>query len=508
MRAEQLRVLNELGQGLLAADSCEETFHLVRIALSALMPLDLLQVYQETAPPGGTMEWRLRSGSDAHLHLDLTMLEHHPGGPLLPEELRALVGAGQSDELCQSHVLLPMRESKRLYGYILIGTRLGGELPQELLRTIETVAGQTTLWINSHARQLRERAQTQYLEAVFARSSDAILMMSAGRIARANPSAIELLGTPEALLVGKSVEEVLHFLPLELAIESDAGVRRIETPGGVKDVQIFTSASPLGQEPSSILTLRDVTVQRELDRAKASFVSMVSHELRTPLNSVLGFSDVLLSGAAGSLTEHQEEFLGHIRSSSRHLVQLVNDILDLSRLDAGAFTLGLGPVLPSNLAQQVVGELSALAVEAKVQLTLDTAPDVPMIQGDGRRIEQVLINLTANALKFTPDGGSVHVSVTAVEGEVVFAVEDDGPGIPPEEHERIFERFYQPVAAPRLATKGSGLGLTIAKRLVEQHHGRIWLTSEVGCGSKFYFALPVKPTKRARGSSHRRERAL
>jgi signal transduction histidine kinase len=218
---------------------------------------------------------------------------------------------------------------------------------------------------------------------------------------------------------------------------------------------------------------------------------MVSHELRTPLNSVLGFADILLTGSPGGLNETQCEFLGHISSSSRHLVQLVNDILDLSRMDTGHFTLSLGPMIPGLPARQVVSALSSLAPEAEVELSAEIEPGVPLVRADGRRVEQVLINLVGNALRFTPAGGSVHIAVFADETGVVYRVADTGPGIAPEEHEKIWERFYQPTVAPRLATKGSGLGLTIARSLVEAHGGEIWMESEPGKGSAFSFRLPL-----------------
>lgn len=197
------------------------------------------------------------------------------------------------------------------------------------------------------------------------------------------------------------------------------------------------------------------------------------------------------------MSDREIEYLEHIRTSSRRLVQLVNDILDLARMDAGRFHLSTGPMLPGDIARQVVAELSEMARGAGVALQADVPDSGAAINGDARRVEQVLINIVGNALKVTPSGGRVTVRVEYLGTEVQFSVEDTGPGIPEDEHERIFERFYQPVAARGLeATTGSGLGLTIARQLVEAHQGRMWLESEVGRGSVFYFTLPATRERR------------
>jgi signal transduction histidine kinase len=330
------------------------------------------------------------------------------------------------------------------------------------------------------------------LEALFSLSSDAILLLSDGCVARANGAALRLLGIGEEACVGMHRDSLLRLSELATP-PGETPVYSLEAVGTTHEVELTTQVIESDGVTYSILTLRDVTHRRDLERAKTNFISMVSHELRTPLNSVLGFSDILLTGAPGGLNDVQREFLGHIKASSERLVQLVNDILDLSRMDAGHFRLSLGPMTPGLPVRQVVAALSGLARDAGVELTVEVAPGLPTVRADGRRVEQVLINLVGNALRFTPSGGSVSLRVVLDETDskaVVYTVSDTGPGIPPEEHGKIWERFYQPAQPPRLATKGSGLGLTIAKHLVEAHGGRIWLSSEVGRGSTFGFSIP------------------
>lgn len=325
------------------------------------------------------------------------------------------------------------------------------------------------------------------LEALFHQSVDAIVMVRDGYITGFNPAAARLLGVHEEDVGRVELESVIRLAPLEDP-EAERQLYALRTPSGTREVD--TQVVELGGA-SKIITLRDLTRQRELDRAKASFISMVSHELRTPLNSILGFSDVLLSGAAGPTSPIHAEFLGHIHASASHLVQIVNDILDLSRIDGGRFTLEKGPLTPGIPVQQVVDGLGGLAREAQVTLMAEVPDALPLVRADGRRVQQVLINLVGNAIRCTPPGGSVRIAVSTEADRIVYAVTDTGAGIPAEEHERIWERFYQRATTPHLATKGSGLGLTIARSLVEAHGGEIWLWSAPGEGSTFSFSLPL-----------------
>lgn len=337
-----------------------------------------------------------------------------------------------------------------------------------------------------------DSAENEVLEAVFSLSSDAIFVLNNGLITRMNPVAARMLGVDMSRWTVQPREAVLRLAPLAAANSAEPHLYSMQTALGTREVEVSECFIPSPRETScSILTIRDVTDRMQLDRAKTNFVSMVSHELRTPLNSIIGYTDLLLSGRPGPITDHQQEFLGYVRSSSRLLLGLVNDILDLSRIDAGHFQLDCGPLLPAHLLRDVVADLSGLARDAGVDLSFSVVDDLPRVFGDGRRIEQVLINLIGNALKFTPSGGRVIVMVSTGDGEIIFEIQDTGAGIPPEEQPRVFERFYQPAASPRVATKGTGLGLTIAQSLVTAHGGRIWLESEPGAGSTFYFTLPT-----------------
>jgi signal transduction histidine kinase len=231
---------------------------------------------------------------------------------------------------------------------------------------------------------------------------------------------------------------------------------------------------------------------RELEVAskhKSEFLANMSHELRTPLNAIAGFSQVLREKLFGEINEKQEEYLEDILSSANHLLTLINDILDLSKVEAGQVELELSSFSLREALDRGIVMVRQIAVKNGVELGFEADPSVNLVEGDERRIRQVIFNLLSNAVKFTPEGGRVDVSTAVDNGEVRVAVRDTGPGIAPDDQERIFEEFQQTdVGAEQ--REGTGLGLALSKRLIELHGGRIWVESEVGKGSTFVFTLP------------------
>jgi signal transduction histidine kinase len=219
----------------------------------------------------------------------------------------------------------------------------------------------------------------------------------------------------------------------------------------------------------------------------------MSHELRTPLNAISGFSQVLRKELYGEINEKQAEYLDDVLASARHLLSLIDDVLDLSKVEAGQIELQVEPFsLPAALERGVVMVREG-ATKRGVRISLSSDPGIDTVIGDDRRVRQVVFNLLSNAVKFTPAGGRVDVAMARHDGEVRVSVSDSGPGIAPEDQARIFEEFQQ-AAAGKEQREGTGLGLALSKRLVELHGGRIWVESEPGQGSRFVFTLPVPPT--------------
>jgi signal transduction histidine kinase len=227
-------------------------------------------------------------------------------------------------------------------------------------------------------------------------------------------------------------------------------------------------------------------------RHKSEFLANMSHELRTPLNAIIGFSQVLGQRLYGDVNEKQAEYLQDILNSGNHLLALINDILDLSKVEAGQVELEVAPFSLTEALQRGVVMVRERATKDTVEVTLAADPGVDVVTGDERRIRQVIFNLLSNAVKFTPVGGAVDVRATRVDGEVRVSVADSGPGIAAGDQDRIFEEFQQTDAGAE-QSEGTGLGLALSKRLVELHGGRIWVDSEPGHGSIFVFTLPVTP---------------
>jgi signal transduction histidine kinase len=224
---------------------------------------------------------------------------------------------------------------------------------------------------------------------------------------------------------------------------------------------------------------------------KSDFLANMSHELRTPLNAIIGFSQVLREGMVGTVNEKQAEYLDDMLSSANHLLALINDVLDLSKVEAGQFELEKHLFSLREALERGVVVVRERASDDGVSVALDADPDADVVEGDERRIQQVIFNLLSNAVKFTPAGGAVDVTSARVNGEVRVSVTDTGPGVALEDQERIFEQFQQAESGLELR-EGTGLGLALSKRLVELHGGRLWLESELGKGSTFVFTLPAR----------------
>jgi signal transduction histidine kinase/CheY-like chemotaxis protein len=245
------------------------------------------------------------------------------------------------------------------------------------------------------------------------------------------------------------------------------------------------------------IAIQNVQLFRELEvagRHKSEFLASMSHELRTPLNAVIGFSDVLLERMFGELNERQEEYVRDIRDSGRHLLELINEILDLSKVEAGRMELEPAALSLPELLEQSLAMVRERAGRHGIALSLDVAPEVGVIWADELKLKQVVLNLLSNAVKFTPDGGSVDVRAEIAGDEAQVVVRDTGIGIAEADQARIFEAFQRGGHRVRAGTEGTGLGLTLSKRIVELHGGRIWMTSRVGAGSTFGFAVPVRPS--------------
>ena len=261
-----------------------------------------------------------------------------------------------------------------------------------------------------------------------------------------------------------------------------------------------TNRDELGALAANVNRMNDELrrLYKELEAAskhKSDFLANMSHELRTPLNAIIGFSQVLREEMVGEMNEKQREYLDDILSSGNHLLSLINDVLDLSKVEAGQVELELAPFSLQEALERGVATVRERATRDGVHITVSANSDVDVVSGDARRIRQVIFNLLSNAVKFTPAGGTVDVRATRANGEVSVSVADTGPGIAARDLRSVFEEFRQTEAGIEQG-EGTGLGLALSKRLVELHGGRIWVDSELGKGSTFVFTLPARSGQR------------
>jgi signal transduction histidine kinase len=257
-------------------------------------------------------------------------------------------------------------------------------------------------------------------------------------------------------------------------------------------LETFASQSALAIYNAGLF--RELEVKKDelqiASQHKSEFLASMSHELRTPLNAVIGFAEVLLERMFGDINARQEEYLRDIWSSGKHLLALLNEILDLSKVEAGRMELAASTFVVRDAVEYVMSMVRERAALHGITLELDLGADVGVIYADEMRFKQVVLNLVSNAVKFTPDSGHVRVSATINDDQVVVTVSDDGPGIAAEDRDRIFESFQQGGrGAP--TDEGTGLGLTLSRRIVELSGGRMWLDSDVGRGSIFGFSVPL-----------------
>ena len=263
--------------------------------------------------------------------------------------------------------------------------------------------------------------------------------------------------------------------------------------GTVDLLRTFATQSALAIQNARLFReLADKSRQLEAaSQHKSEFLANMSHELRTPLNAIIGFSEVLSERMFGELNEKQEEYSKDIHASGQHLLSLINDILDLSKIEAGRMELELSDFHLPTALDSALTLVRERAGRRSISLQLNVDERLGQIQADERKVRQVVLNLLSNAIKFTPEGGHIEVRATPQDGLVEVSVSDTGVGIAPEDQEAVFEEFRQVGSADK-KVEGTGLGLTLCRKFVELHGGRIWVKSQLGVGSTFTFAIPVR----------------
>ena len=304
--------------------------------------------------------------------------------------------------------------------------------------------------------------------------------------------------TPAQDIVARAGYRALLVVPL-LGRDHVVGalVVRRKVPGAFPQntidlLKTFAAQSVLAIQNAYLFTeIGEKSRQLEIaSQHKSQFLANMSHELRTPLNAILGYTELILDNIYGDTPDKMREVLDRLQANGKHLLGLINDVLDLSKIEAGQLTLDLADYSLKEVVHTVFAAVESLATGKKLALTVDVSPNLPRGHGDERRLAQVLLNLVGNAIKFTDDG-EVVIKATVADGSFTVAVCDTGPGIAPADQAKIFEEFQQADSTATKKKGGTGLGLSIAKRIIEMHGGRIWVESDVGKGSTFAFTIPV-----------------
>ncbi|HEV8509666.1 MAG TPA: ATP-binding protein [Gemmatimonadales bacterium] len=447
------------------------------------------------------------------------------GRPLRVEALPGTEGILLQEGKRISALIVPLHVGDRVIGALNFGHEDEGHYTEDDLdwavvlgRQIETSLYYSTL-LSTIAQQrealAREHATVQgqrnQLEALIDASDAAIMLVGPDRkIAYANAEMARLVGIPREAVLGASVESVHRFLrgsfvdatalASQVSVLSlDASLRdRVELtfPRKATYQRVVAPARDSGGSLlGHIVLYRDVTHEAEVEKAKTEFVSVVSHELRTPMTSVKTSLSLLLAGAAGSLEPAAHELLEIALRNADRLIRLVNDLLDLSRLEAGQIEFRLEPVPLDDVVAASIEMVAAFAASRGVRLQTQPPPASQVAFAVRDRVIQVIVNLLSNAIKFSPQGGCVELRWRREDGFVVTEVADQGPGIPADQLSVVFDPFKQLDSSTTREHGGAGLGLTIAQRIVQALHGEIGAESELGKGSRFFVKLPAASPK-------------
>lgn len=405
--------------------------------------------------------------------------------------------------------------------------------------------------IDKNVETIAAQRLSDFLEA----APDAILEVDAnGLLTRINAAAERLFGYHRSELIGKIVDELLpeglqqihrqhradyHAHPIARPMGTGLELSAQRKDGSVVPVEISLSPVQVEDGLRVAAIVRDVTDRknaeekmraldarltaelsetnrelelrnREVERAnrlKSEFLASISHELRTPLHTIIGFSELLAEEVEGPLNEKQRKFVGHIHKDALHLMELINDILDLSKIEAGRVELHCEAVEISVALDNALASMRPMSAAKSIEITSRVQSGI-FAYVDAVRFREIISNLLSNAVKFTPEGGRVSMDLVTEECMATVCVTDTGIGIAPAEHTRIFEKFYQTGSTTRGVREGTGLGLAITRHLVELHGGRIWVESELGQGSHFRFTVPLANPASGRPARKKRDKPL
>lgn len=350
-------------------------------------------------------------------------------------------------------------------------------------------------------------SQRDESQAILSSLAEGIVVLDAAhRIVSVNSAVESLFDRPAEELVGDDVDsylglprgELMDILARQASGQSTRPLRK-RVGDRVLSINVQPVKDQDGQSGRTVCAIRDITELDRVDQMKTEFVSMVSHELRTPLTSIKGYVDMVLDGEAGEMNEEQRGYLEVTRANTDRLIVLVNDLLDISRIEAGRVELRLRAAPLQDMVRSVAVSLRTQIEEKEMTLRLDMPRKPIVVLADPSRITQVLTDLVSNAYSYSAKGASIAVRARIVDEPAQVDITDTGIGIPPDDQAKIFTKFYRVDNPMTREVGGTGLGLAVAKSFVEMHGGQIWVKSKPGKGSTFSFTVPLAPSAKPSG---------
>lgn len=500
-RLEEINRLLQVSQGVASSLEMRDTVKPVLEAILStgansvrvvLSPSVLPETYAELSS-----RFAIGAQQDAYAHFDdhILYLAQSQDRIVIPNLTRSrefLLDAAKAYPLALLAVAL--RHENRYYGVVWAGYEQPRKFSDADVRFVTTLAGQAALAVANANLYLTVEASRRQLEAIINSSPDPVIVTDhRNRLLLANHAATSALGQGvDDTKSGMETEKVIKLKPLIALLQSTTSEKQ-STEILLADSRTYiATASPVmveGRQIGRVCIMRDVTHFKELDTMKSEFVATVSHDLRSPLTLMRGYATML--DTVGELNEQQQGYVKKIVTGVENMSRLVNNLLDLGRIEIGV-GLQVENVTVMDIIERVTGALQLQAMQKDVQLSLELPKDMPhAVEADQALLHQAVYNLVENAIKYTPPAGRVTIRTLSQPEYLIFAVEDSGIGIPPEDIPHLFEKFYRGKQREARTQPGSGLGLAIVHSIAESHRGRVWVESTVGVGSTFYLQIPL-----------------
>jgi PAS domain S-box-containing protein len=512
---EQMRIslqgrLDELNRLLVASQGVASTLQLDK-ALDSILKAVVengasaarIVLVREMMPGLIEIPFRYSSGpdKDTYAHLDQQILAIAEKQDRIVMAALSLAGGLELEPgMIQPESLsaISLRHEHRYFGVLWAAYKKQHIFSEADIRFTATLASQASLAVANIRLFLAVEASRRQLETILNSTPDPVLVTDASnRLILANPAASQLFGMMIRRGERQDLERTIQIKPLYELLQASSENGRTEEVNMPNGRTYLATASTMTTDDRTlgrVCIMRDVTQLKEVDQLKSEFVSTVSHDLRSPLTLMRGYATML--EMAGTLNDQQKNYIKMIVQGVDNMAKLVNNLLDLGRIEFG---VGLQvesiPVL--DIIERVISGLQLHAKEKNISLSVEIPKDMPhAVEADQALLHQAVYNLVENAIKYTPNEGTVTLNLLSAPDTLTFAVKDSGIGIQPEDMKRLFEKFYRGTNREALSLRGTGLGLAIVKSIAERHGGRVWAESELGKGSTFYLLIPLSQTKR------------